>query len=179
MNLKMAGIAALVLLAACERAVPLEKIMPPPPIKPLKPKTLVLSTQSVGPVAFGTALAEVEKSLGQSMRIDETDDPECSFVSFKALPKVRFMVEKGVITRADVDKEIANTSDIEVGDTEDQLKQKHANLKVEAHEFVKGGHVLTVPGEGKTAMVMESDGKKITRIRAGLQPAVSYSEGCS
>ncbi len=113
------------------------------------------------------------------MRLDETDNPECSFVAFKAIPKVRFMVEKGVITRADVDQEIANTSGIRVGDTEDQVKQQHAGVKVEPHSQVKGGHVLTVEGEGKTALVMESDGTKITRIRAGLEPSVSSVEGCS
>ena len=180
MNLKIVSIAALLTLAACEqKAVPLEKVMPPPPIKPLKPKDLVLSAQAVGPITFGTPLAQVETSMGQAMRLDQTDDPECSFVAFKALPKVRLMVEKGVITRADVDNDIANTSGIRVGDTVDQVKQKHANVKIEAHEFVAGGHILTVPGEGKTAMVLESDGTKVTHIRAGLQPSVSYSEGCS
>ena len=180
MNLKVASIALLVLLAACEqKAVPLEKVMPPPLVKPLKPKELVLSMQSVGPVTFGVPLSEVEISLGQAMRLDETDDPECSFVSFKALPKVRLMVERGVVTRADVDAEISNTSGIKVGDTEEQLKQQHPTLKVAPHKTVAGRHILTLPGEGKAAMVMETDGTRVTRIRAGLQPSVSSSEGCS
>lgn len=180
MNFKLISIAAFVMLAACEqKAVPLEKVMPPPPVKLAKPKDLVLSAQSVGPVVFGTSLSQVETSLGQAVRLDETDNPECSFVSFEALPKVRFMIEKGVITRADVEKEIANTSGIRVGDTEDQVRQKHADVKIEPHEHVPSGHVLTIQGQGKSAIVMESDGVKITRVRAGLQPAVSYSEGCS
>lgn len=153
--------------------------MPPPPVKPAKPADLLLSSGAVGPVTFGTALSQVEISLGQAMRLDQLDNPECSFVSFKVLPKVRFMVEKGMITRADVDPEIANTSGIRVGDTEAQLKAKFPNAKVESNEYVPGARVFTVAGEGKTAMVMESDGAKITSIRAGLQPSVSYSEGCS
>lgn len=153
--------------------------MPPPAVKPVKAQDLLLSTHAVGPVIFGTPLSQVEISLGQAMRLDETDNPECSFVSFKALPKVRFMVEKGVITRADVDQEIANTSGIQVGDTEDQVRQQHASVKVKPHEYVKGGHVLTVKGDGKSALVMDSDGTKIIRIRAGLEPSVSNAEGCS
>lgn len=180
LNLKIASIAALVMLAGCEqKAVPLEKVMPPPPIKTVKPKNLVLSDQSIGPVAFGAPLAQVEISVGQAVRLDEVDNPECGYVTFEAVPKVRFMVEKGVIVRADVDSQIANTHGIRVGDTEGALKEKFANLKVESHEFAPGGHVFTLPGQGKSAMVMESDGAKITSIRAGLQPAVSYSEGCS
>ncbi len=181
MKFRLVSIAAVLMLAACEqKPVPLEKVMPPPPVKPAKPKDLVLSAGAIGPVSFGTSLQQVEISLGQAMRLDQAEDnPECSFVSFKALPKVRFMVEKGVITRADVEPDIANTSGIRVGDTEDQLKQKHAGAKAERHEYVPGGHVFTIPGEGKTAMVVETDGSKVTIIRAGLQPAVSYSEGCS
>ncbi len=164
MNIKIASMVALVMLAGCEqKAVPLEKVMPPPPIKTVKPKNLLLSDQSIGPISFGAPLSQVE----------------CGYVSFEALPKVRFMVEKGVIVRADVDAQIANANGIRVGDTEAELKGKFANLKVEPHEFVAGGHVFTLPGQGKSAMVMESDGAKVTSIRAGLQPAVSYSEGCS
>jgi hypothetical protein len=180
LNLKLIAIAACVALAGCEqKPVPLEKVMPPPPVKPAKPKNLMLSAGAVGPVTFGIPLAEVEASLGQAMRLDEADNPECSFVSFKALPKVRFMVEKGLITRADVDQEIANTHGIRVGDTVDQFRQKLPDAKAEPHEYVKGGHKFTVPGAGKTAVVMESDGKIITSVRAGLEPSVSYSEGCS
>ena len=180
LNKKLLIVVSLAGLLGCEqKTVPLEKVMPPPPVKPAKPADLVLSTHAVGPVVFGTALSQVEISLGQAMRLDETDNPECSFVAFKAIPKVRFMVEKGVITRADVDQEIANTSGFRVGDTEYQVRQQHPAVKVTPHAQVKGGHVLTVQGEGKTALVMESDGTRITRIRAGLEPSVSSLEGCS
>ncbi len=178
-KLKLAGMAVLVSLAACEqKPVPLEKVMPPPVVKPAKPAELALSSGAIGPVTFGTTLSQVEISLGQAMRLDQTDNPECSFVAFKALPKVRFMVEKGVITRADIEPEIATASGLRIGDTEDVVKQKHGNVKIEPHKYVQGGHTLTVPGEGKSAMVMESDGTKITAIRAGLNPSVSYVEGC-
>lgn len=180
LNSKLIAIAAFVMLAGCEqKPVPLEKVMPPPPVKPAKPTDLMLSTQGVGPVAFGTPLSQVEISLGQAMRLDEADNPECSFIAFKALPKVRFMVEKGMIVRADVDPEIANASGIRVGDTEDQVRQKHADVKVEPHRQIPGARMLTVNGAGKSALVMESDGTKIISVRAGLQPSVSYSEGCS
>ena len=179
MKLKLISIAAFAILAGCEpKTVPLEKVMPPSPVKPSKPKNLVLSSQAVGPVTFGTTLSELEISLGQAMRLDEADNPECSFVSFKAVPKVRFMVEKGLITRAEADAEIANTTGVRVGDTVDQLKQKHADVKVEPHKKKPGGHLLTVPGGSNTAIVMESDGTKITSVRGGLQPSVSSYEGC-
>lgn len=180
-NRKLIVIASVFLLAACEKKpVPLEKVMPPPAVKPAKPKNLLLSPQSIGPVTFGTPLKQVEGILGeQAMGLDHSDNPECGFVAFKAIPKVRFMVEKGIITRGDVEKEIANSTGVGVGGTEAELKAKYPTLKVAGHEYVPGGHFLTVPGEGNTALVMETDGTTITSIRGGLQPAVSYSEGCS
>lgn len=180
-NFKVMVVAGLVLLAGCERkAVPLEKVMPPPAVKPAKAASLVLMPHSIGPVTFGTPLKQVESILGeQAMGLDHSDNPECGYVSFKALPKVRFMVEKGVITRGDVEKEIGNMTGIGVGGTEADLKLKYPNLKVEGHEYVPGGHFLTVAGEGNTALVMETDGTKITSVRGGKMPAVSYSEGCS
>ena len=181
MNHQIAAIVVIALMATgCERApVPIEKVMPPPPVKPAKARELVLSPVAIGPVTFGTRLAHIEASLGQAIRLDQSDNPECSFVSFKALPKVRFMVEKGMITRADVEPDIANTSGIRVGDTEALLKEKHPTVKVERHEYAPGGHVFTIAGDGKGALLFESDAGKITSVRAGLQPAVSYSEGCA
>lgn len=177
---KLIGIGAIVVLAGCEqKPVPLEQVMPPPKVKPSKVTELLLSPQSIGRIRFGTPLAQVETLLGeQAMRLDETDNPECSFVAFKAMPKVRFMVENGVVTRADVDKEIANTAGVRIGDTEDQARRTIPNARVGPHKYVPAGHVFTIAGEGKSALVMESDGTRITSIRAGVEPAVLYVEGC-
>lgn len=181
LTLRTLALASLALLGACEqKPVPLETVMPPPAVKPAKPKELVLMPHAVGPVTFGMPLAQVETALGeQAMGLDHTDNPECGYVSFKAVPKVRFMVENGVVTRAEVEKEIANMTGIGVGGTEAALKLKYPDLKFDGHKYVPGGHVLTIPGEGNTALVMETDGTAVTLVRAGKQPAVSYVEGCS
>lgn len=174
------SIAAVVVLAGCEqKAVPLEKVMPAPTIKPSKVKDLVLSPQAIGRVTFGVPLAQVETILGeQAMGLDQTDNPECSYVAFKALPKVRLMIEKGIVTRADVDPDIANITGVRVGDTEAVARQKAPNATIGPHKYVPKGHVFTVAGSADTAIIMESDGSTITRIRAGKQPAVAYVEGC-
>lgn len=177
------GMAIIIALAACQQknAPPSHAASPPvpaPAIAPAKVQELMLSAGAIGPVAFGAPLPQVETKLGQALRLDQADNPECSYVAFAAVPKVRFMVEKGVITRADVEPEIANTAGVRVGDTEDQLKGKIPGLKPQAHKYVQGGHVFTVPGDSQTALLIETDGNKVTSIRAGLQPAVSYVEGC-
>ena len=79
LNLRYIAIASLTVLCACEqKPVPLEKVMPPPAVKPAKPTSLVLMPHAVGPVTFGTTLAQVETALGeQAMGLDHADNPEC------------------------------------------------------------------------------------------------------
>lgn len=181
--LKLLGIVTVFALTACDqKAASREQIAAAPAVAPAvppaKPEQLVLSPEAIGPIAFGNTVAEMEKQLGQAVRLDQADNPECSYITFAAVPKVRLMVEKGVITRADVEREIGNSSGLRVGDAEAQLKEKLPALKPQPHKYVQGGHVFTMPGQGQSAMVIETDGSKITSIRAGLQPAVSYVEGC-
>ncbi len=89
------------------------------------------------------------------------------------------MVENGVVTRADADAGTPNELGVAVGDTLAQATKKHAAIEVGPHKYLPSGHYLVARSDNaKAAIVMEEDGKQITRIRAGLEPAVSYVEVC-
>jgi hypothetical protein len=172
-------------LAACSRA---PSDAPPasaastapestPPAAPAAPATL--TAQGYGKLRFGDKLAATETALGEKAQQLGENDPACSSVRFKALPGVRFMVEQGVITRADADTGTPNETGIAVGDTLAQAKQKAPSLQVGPHKYLPEGHYLTVRGaQPNTAIVMEEDGKAVTKIRAGVEPAVNYVEVC-
>ena len=139
----------------------------------------VLSLEGYGPVKFGAKLADVAQKLGAGAEPSGASAPACSSVRFTALPGVRLMVENGIVTRADADPGTANSLALKVGDTLAQAKARYPQLEVGPHKYVPAGHYLTVKSpDGRAAIVMEEDGKAITRIRAGLQPAVAYLEGC-
>lgn len=139
----------------------------------------VLSADSYGPVKFGATLAALEQTLGSKAEAPGTSDPACHSVRFPSLPGIRFMVEEGVVTRADAEPGIANTLGLAVGDTLAQATGRHAALVVGPHKYEPAGHYLTMKSpDGRAAIVMEEDGKTITKIRAGLLPSVSYVEGC-
>lgn len=139
----------------------------------------VLSSQGFGPARFGVKLADLEKTLEEKSEPLGANDPACNSVRFGQLPGVRFMVEQGVITRADADAGTPNELGLAVGDTLEQAKQKAPALEVGPHKYLPAGHYLTVKSaDAKSAIIMEEDGKAITKIRAGLQPAVAYVEGC-
>lgn len=139
----------------------------------------VLSAQGYGPARFGTRLSDVERVLEEKSEHLGASDPACHSVRFNQLPGVRFMVENGIITRADADPGTPNELGLSVGDTLAQARNKYPDIGVGPHKYLPAGHYLTVRGaEPKSAIVMEEDGKRITKIRAGLEPAVGYVEGC-
>lgn len=153
--------------------------VPDVPLAPPAPVAPVLSADSYGPVRFGTTLAQAERDLGtKSIELGEKD-PACHSVRFPSLPGVRFMVENGIVTRADADRGVANTLGLKVGDTLAEATSRHASLEVGPHKYVTAGHYLTMRSPDRAAaIVMEEDGKAITKIRAGLMPSVSYVETC-
>jgi hypothetical protein len=151
--------------------------MPVPPAA--APEARILSFEGYGPVRFGAKLSDVEQQLGVKSEPLGENDPACSSVRFKPVPGVRFMVEKGVITRADADAGTANSLGLAVGDTLAQAKEKVPSIDVGPHKYLPAGHYLTVKSpDAGAAIILEEDGKAITKIRAGLQPAVGYVEVC-
>ena len=141
----------------------------------------VLSPEAYGRVRFGATLAELETIAGEKSEPMGADgsDQECTYVKLKKFPGLNFMVEKGIVTRADTEPGVENIAGVNIGDTLETVKEKYPKAAVTPHKYVPGGHDWTIVGAAKTAIVFEDDGKKIIGIRAGVEPSVSYSEGCS
>lgn len=139
----------------------------------------VLTYESYGNVRFGSNLVEVENKLGEKAK-GETGKDSCDFVTFKKYPGVKFMVEKGIVTRADVtDSSIPNALSINIGAKLDEVKRRYPKVIIEPHQYDPTGHYLIFKSkDGKRAIVFEEGGGKITDVRAGLEPSVEYVEGC-
>ncbi len=138
----------------------------------------VLSAEGIGTVRFGMKLAEAEQAAGKAT-LPEPFDPVCSMVRFASVPKLRFMVEDGVVTRADAEAGVENSVGVAVGDTLEQLRAKHPEAQVSTHKYDKNGHYVTFPSpDGRAAIILEDSGGKVSKVRAGLQPAVAYVETC-
>lgn len=123
-------------------------------------------------------LADAEQAAGKAT-LPEPFDPVCSMVRFASLPELRFMVEEGVVTRADAEPGVENAVGVAVGDTLAQVRDKHPDAQVSTHKYDKNGHYVTFPSpDGRAAIILEESGGKVTKVRAGLQPAVAYVETC-
>lgn len=139
----------------------------------------VLSDSSYGVIHFGTNMSSVESRLKEKAKSD-TDEYDCSFVTFKKYPGIMFMVEKGIITRADVaSKSIPNVQRIKIGTPLTEVKQRYPKAIIMPHKYDEKGHyVIFKSPDGKRAMVFEETEGKIGSVRAGLEPSAEYVEGC-
>jgi len=139
---------------------------------------MALSADGIGAVRFGMSLAQAEQTAGKAA-LPEPFDPACSMVRFASLPKLRFMVEQDVVTRADAEAGVENAVGVAIGDTLAQVREKHPEAQLSTHKYDKNGHYVTFPtADGKAAIILEESGGKVTKVRAGLQPAVAYVETC-
>ncbi len=141
----------------------------------------VLTDQSYGIVRFGSKLPEIEKKLAENAKGQSRDQEcDCYFVTFKKYPGVKFMVEEGIVTRADVtDSSIPNALGIKIGTTLDQVKRRYPKVIIEQHKYDPTGHYLIFKStDRKRAIVFEEGDGKVTDVRAGVEPSVEYVEGC-
>ncbi|WP_136219790.1 hypothetical protein [Massilia sp. Mn16-1_5] len=161
------------LMSACSRE------MPSSPPLPAAPAAALLSAGGIGPIRFGMSLAQAEQATGGKAALPQAFDPACSMVRFPALPNLRFMVENGIVTRADAGPGVDNAVGVSYGDTLEQVRSRHPKAQVSAHKYDENGNYVSFPSaDGRAAIILEVTGGKVTKMRAGLQPAVAYVETC-
>ncbi len=144
-----------------------------------------LSTAGLGPVEVGMTRAQAERAGGVRLRFEPGLTGECRY----ARPRDRgirasFMFTGRLIARVDVSRRgIATTSGFRVGDREAAVRRRFAGrLRITRHAYTDGWYLEYVPGdraERNRRVIFETDGDRVTGIRAGRLPEVRYVEGCS
>lgn len=139
-----------------------------------------LSATSYGTVRFGERVEIVEKRLHERVPAPiDAEEAHCRLFEFKAYPRMIFMIEDGVITRAETSSPVPTSFGITVGSPMKAIRRKFPGVKIEPHTYDSNGHYLMLKtANQKAAMVMEESGGRITGIRGGLIPSVTYVEGC-
>lgn len=139
----------------------------------------VLSPEGYGVVRFGMSLTLLEAKLGEKA-LPKNRESDCSFVRFKKYPRIEFMIEDGIVTRADAGHRIKNSAGVTIGMSTERVKRMYPEVQIEPHQYDDTGHYLVLATPDKrAALLFEAANGKVTKFfRAGLQPAVSYVERC-
>jgi hypothetical protein len=140
----------------------------------------------IGPVRAGMTTREAVATLkGAGVSAAEDSSKTCHYLRWSGPAAVAVMLDEGVVARVEVgNRDIATKEGAKIGDAESQIQSLYAGrVIVQPHKYVTGGHYLVVkpvaPTDSALRIVFETDGKNVTKYRAGKQPQVSYVEGCS
>lgn len=143
-----------------------------------------VSNRAVGPVRFGMTMAEASVATGGRLRVVDCNEGCCT-VEMTGTDDVSFLAENGVVTRVEVASPAIRTlSGRGVGDTEATIRRAFpGQIRVEPHTYDARGHYLVfLPRDRadrrETGLIFDTDGTRVTGVRAGLQPSVGYVEGC-
>lgn len=147
-----------------------------------------VSFDALGPIRTGSPLAAFRAAVGAPPRSGSAPGSEgCEYVGIpeSALTgDVRFMVVNDTVVRVDVDSASVTTIwGDRVGDAEAAVLARHrGGIRVEPHKYTgPEGHYLIVDPSADTLhrLIFETDGRRVTRYRAGLRPYVDWVEGCA
>ncbi len=139
----------------------------------------------LGPVKVGMKPGDASKAFGEDLTENRLDDEsDCYYLDMNAddpESAPSFMVNAGTIARVDVSTpDYLTEAGAKVGDTEERIKELYGpGVEVSPHEYVDGHYLTVTSKDGKYAIVFETDGEKVTYIRAGRPPEVGYIEGCA
>ena len=144
-----------------------------------------MSEQGVGPLKIGMTLAAARAATGGKLSAPPAaDTAECGFAQWPSGPAgLRMMTAKGRIVRVDVESGSTTTAaGARIGDTEARINTLYPGRVDTTPSKYASGHYLTIKSspsaEGGNRLIFETDGRKVTRYRAGRMPEVGYVEGC-
>ena len=152
------------------------------------PASWTISPSGIGPIKIGMSVAQAQRAsgirLGPLQKIDPSSS--CAYV----VPRNRklhfsLILTNGRVGRVDTgSRDVPTDAGARVGDTERQVRARYPRGVVSRpHTYVKGGHELVVSPAGPSGrshhVIFETDGHRVTYIRAGRDPEVVYVEGCA
>jgi hypothetical protein len=141
----------------------------------------IIRQDGVGPVKVGMSLAKLNAVLHEKFRMPRNkDDHGCFYVRPKGHPHVLFMIEDGHLARVDVNGAGPATSKgVQVGDSEERVKQIYASrLQIGPHHYTDGHYLTMKSPRGTYGIRFETEKGKVESFYAGTFQAIQYVEGC-
>ncbi len=148
--------------------------------------TPTLTRTSLGKITLGMSVAQATRASGIRFTVGDPSNPYCRYAraTDRRLGVWLMLTRRGQVARFDVSRPAVTTSTtVGVGSTEAAVVIAYPKAITRPHKYVRRGHEIWVgarPGaRSGAALVFETDGKRVTHVRAGKLPQVGYVEGCS
>jgi hypothetical protein len=151
-------------------------------------EALLLKPDGLGQWAIGTKYGALETLLVQKLPPAYQIRSECAVLSTKRMEAVgvSMMIENGRVTRFTVEytpkgpSPVKTAAGIGLGSSEDEVKQAYGDrVVVKPNKYDPSWHYLIVDEpDHQLAIIFETNGRKVTSMRAGEYPSVGYTEGC-
>ena len=148
--------------------------------------TPALSRNGLGPIAVGQTLAQAQRASGMRFQPPSGTYPTCRYAAARnrRLGLVLMVARQSRIVRLDVIKATyATAAGIRVGSTQKAALAAYPAATVAPHKYLPKGKEIWVGAKPTArsgrALVIETNGARVTGIRAGKLPQVGYVEGCA
>lgn len=146
-----------------------------------------LTEEGFGPLHAGMTLEQARAVVPGEFTIPNAspDDVACSYATWTAQPAgTRVMVTDGVVARVEVDTAAIRTAaGAGVGDRESRIDSLYpGRVRRMPHKYTDGRYLIVLAAAPRDSMfrfVFETDGQRVTTMRAGRYPTVEWVEGCA
>lgn len=148
-----------------------------------------IGAAGAGAVKIGMTLRQAEAATGQDFVPigDGRPGSVCWTARVKGVRGLGFMFKGSRVARVDTGYPPARNptaAGIRMGDSEAEVKRAYrGRISVERHLYDAGGHYLVYKPKQRALrnrrIIFETDGHRVTGIRAGRLPEVGFVEGCS
>ncbi|HYE57217.1 MAG TPA: hypothetical protein VD948_01880 [Rhodothermales bacterium] len=153
-----------------------------------------VSERGAGPVRVGMEAAVAEARLGPIHPGQTMEGSTCRYHYPTSAPAgVAFMANEGTVTRVDVspldlgevvpEQALPRTAaGVGIGSTQAEVEAAYGpQLRTELHHYTDGRYLIVTPeADTSRRIIFETDEQgRVTYLRAGRRPEVTWVEGCS
>jgi hypothetical protein len=138
-----------------------------------------MTRNGFGRLKVGLNRAKIERRTGRKLRFSYNVG-SCAIWGIRGVRGLWIMTIRGRLARVDAERGTWRTSEgIQIGDSEQEIRERYPRLRTEPHPYVRDGQYLIVRGPNRRVVFETNGDDEVTSFRGGRVPPVMFIEGCA
>jgi hypothetical protein len=138
-----------------------------------------MTRHGFGRLKVGLGRAKIERRTGRRLRFSYNTG-SCAIWGIRGVRGLSIMTIRGRLARVDAYRGTWATSEgIQIGDTEQEIRERYPRLRTQPHPYDPEGQYLIVRGPNRRVVFETNGDNQVTSFRGGRVPPVMYIEGCA